>query len=162
MKAIDYIRTRLKNTNNNGIKRHSKGIATDENSGTRDVMFACPVSPIAFPDLMDEPVHLTQGEGTWGPVAIATGEDWRMPVWAEASKPLANKLISGEATAGEICHGCQWYINRAMAVLEYSHTDDEANDDSNRLYRMLHHVGQHTNRKVSNDSKSDLQAQKNR
>ena len=99
-----------------------------DDSGNEDVIFTRPTGPVAFANIMGEPVRLTRGEGVWIPVAVGLDGDLRIPEWAEDYKPHVNKILSGEAGCGALCRGCQWHVNMAMALLEHSHLDGEATD----------------------------------
>ena len=97
-------------------------------SGTRDVIFTRPTGPVAFSYLGDEPVRLTKGEGVWIPVAISTDGGWRIPQWGKPYKVHVHKILNGEASAVNLCRGCQWHTNKAMAILEQSFLGNDDTD----------------------------------
>ena len=100
-------------------------------SGTRDVIFTRPTGPVAFSELMGEPVRLTSGEGVWIPVAIGIEGILRIPEWAETYKPYVDKILNSETKATKVCRGCQWHINKAITLVEQAFLRDDAEIDGN-------------------------------
>ena len=101
-------------------------IDSTENSKT---LFTRPTGPVAFANLMQESVRLTNGEGAWIPLCNIFDEEYVIFSWAQDYKPYIDKILNGEVNFEHFDRGCKWFINRAMTLLENEYLGKDMDED---------------------------------
>ena len=107
--------------------------ALDVLEGRRgETIFARPIGPLAFANLLGEPVRLTRGEGVWVPIARNIGQGWYMMPWSQNLEPEIISYLHDPSQAQILlpAEGAKSYTNQAIAMLEIAFLlDEEANDE---------------------------------
>ena len=98
-----------------------------------ETIFARPVGPLAFANLLGEKVRITSGEGVWIPIAQKGDQKWHMVPWSQELKEAVTSFIRdpSQAKRAHLDTGGKWYTNQALATLEATYLlDEEVDDDS--------------------------------